>query len=161
MQSLKKWVRTQEVCEYLSLSKTTLWRLISSGDFPKPTKINKMSFWDLEAVEAFMLSRSEGVKMYKESHLLVLKALKQGDKDITALNQGSYKTTRISNIIIELKKWGVMINSIKEKTLSGKWFVRYELTPISKNYKKVDSLIEWIEEINKPQAADKKKGVIL
>lgn len=99
--------------------------------------------------------------MYKESHLLVLKALKRGDKDITALNQGSYKTTRISNIIIELKKWGVMINSIKEKTPSGKWFVRYELTPISKNYKKVDSLIEWIEEINKPQTADKKKGVIL
>lgn len=62
MQSLKKWVRTQEVCEYLSLSKTTLWRLISSGNFPKPTKINKMSFWDLEAVEAFMLSRSEGVE---------------------------------------------------------------------------------------------------
>lgn len=61
MQPLKKWVRTQEVCEYLSLSKTTLWRLISNGNFPKPTKINKMSFWDLEAVESFMLSRSEGV----------------------------------------------------------------------------------------------------
>lgn len=61
MQTFKKWVRTQEVCDYLSLSKTTLWRLISSGDFPKPTKINKMSFWDLEAVEAFMLSKNKEV----------------------------------------------------------------------------------------------------
>lgn len=99
--------------------------------------------------------------MYKESHLLVLKALKRGDRDITALNQGSYKTTRVSNIIIDLKKWGVMINSIKEKAPSGKWFVRYELTPISKNYKKADSLIEWIKEINKLQTASEKKGVIL
>lgn len=60
MESLKKWVRTQEVCEYLSLSKTTLWRLISNGDFPKPIKINKMSFWDLESIETFMKNKSEG-----------------------------------------------------------------------------------------------------
>lgn len=99
--------------------------------------------------------------MSRESHILVLKALRRGDRDITALNQGSYKTTRISNIIIDLKKWGVMINSIKERAPSGKWFARYELTPIPKNYKKVDSLIEWIEEINQPQTQGRKKRGIL
>lgn len=98
--------------------------------------------------------------MNKESHLLVLKALKRGDKDITALNQGSYKTTRISNIIIDLKKWGVMINTIKQIAPSGKWFGRYELASTHKNYQKVDSLIEWIEGINKPQIADKKEVIL-
>lgn len=57
-----KWVRTQEVCEYLSLSKSTLWRLIHNGTFPKPTKINNMSFWNLEVVEAFMLNKSKEVE---------------------------------------------------------------------------------------------------
>lgn len=57
-----KWMRTQEVCEYLSLSKSTLWRLIHNGAFPKPTKINNMSFWNLEVVEAFMLNKSKEVE---------------------------------------------------------------------------------------------------
>lgn len=96
--------------------------------------------------------------MIKESHLLMLRALKRGDKDITALNQGSYKTTRVSNIIMELKNWGVLINSIKENTNSGKWYVRYELAPIPKNYKKVDSLITWIEKINTNKTT-KKRGI--
>lgn len=57
----KKWLRNKEVCEYTSLSKTTIWRLVSNKDFPKPIKIGKMSFWDLEEVEAFMLSKKQEV----------------------------------------------------------------------------------------------------
>ena len=94
----------------------------------------------------------------RESHLLVLKALKEGDSNITALNQGKYKTTRVSNIIIDLRRWGVDITSEWITPPSQKRFVRYTLLQSQENLEKVDSLISRLELIHRLQESKSNKA---
>ena len=72
--------------------------------------------------------------MQKQSLVLVLEALLRGDKNITALNQGNYLTTRLPNIITKLRNaHGLKINTIWERNPnSGKKYGRYELLDSSK-----------------------------
>ena len=38
----------------LPLSHATIWRLVGTGQFPKPFKIGASTMWDLAEVEAFI-----------------------------------------------------------------------------------------------------------
>ena len=57
--TLPKIVRTSEVLEATGLSRTTLWRLVNSGDFPQPLKLSSQARgWRIEDVEAWLEARS-------------------------------------------------------------------------------------------------------
>ena len=47
----KKLLKEKEVCELMSFSKSTLWRMVGRGDFPKPIKfgarITRWNNWEI------------------------------------------------------------------------------------------------------------------
>jgi predicted DNA-binding transcriptional regulator AlpA len=49
------------VLEMIGVSRTTLWRMVQAGTFPRPVRITERNRGDvLEAVEAWMKARTEG-----------------------------------------------------------------------------------------------------
>ncbi len=82
---------------------------------------------------------------YNESTALILKALLRGDDDVTALNGGSYLTTRITNHICKLREDGLQIETEILSNDNGKRFGRYRLIESDQNIKKAIELLETIE----------------
>lgn len=80
-----------------------------------------------------------------ESSSLILKALLRGDNNITALNGGSYLTTRVTNHINGLRDTGVKIETETIRTDSKKWYGRYKLFQTEENIKKATEILEQIE----------------
>ncbi len=91
---------------------------------------------------------------YNESTVLIIKALLEGDENVTALNGGRFLTTRISNHICKLREDGLEIETETLKTDNGKWFGRYKIKNSDLNVKKAISLLESIE----TQLSRKSKG---
>ena len=57
-----RFVRPREVREMIGVSRTTLWRMVQAGAFPKPVRITERSCgYLLEAVEEWMRARAAGV----------------------------------------------------------------------------------------------------
>jgi prophage regulatory protein len=55
-----RFVRTKDVLMMLGVSRTTLWRMVREGRFPRPTLIAKRATGHvLEEVEAWMSARAE------------------------------------------------------------------------------------------------------
>ena len=55
-------LRLHEVLERVGLSKSTLWRYINEGDFPKPIKLGpRASGWIEEEVDDWIASRPRAV----------------------------------------------------------------------------------------------------
>jgi prophage regulatory protein len=55
-----KFVRTKDVLQMLGVSRTTLWRMVQSGAFPKPVLIaSRATGHVLAEVEAWMESRTD------------------------------------------------------------------------------------------------------
>lgn len=53
-------LRVPEVCRLLTCSRTTLWRMVKSGDFPEPLRIGKRGIaWQRKAVEQWMDSAAK------------------------------------------------------------------------------------------------------
>lgn len=44
----------KELCEALSIGKTTLYKKIKTGEFPSPLKDGKMSRWTKEDLEGYI-----------------------------------------------------------------------------------------------------------
>ncbi|WP_124949378.1 helix-turn-helix transcriptional regulator [Sulfuriferula thiophila] len=51
---LSKLLKTNDVLNEFHLSKSTLFRLIKSGQFPAPIKIGGGCFWKADELEAFL-----------------------------------------------------------------------------------------------------------
>ena len=51
MECEKKLLKEKEVCELIGFSKSTLWRMVGRGDFPKPYKfgsrITRWNNWEI------------------------------------------------------------------------------------------------------------------
>lgn len=57
-----RFIRPREVVEMLGVSRTTLWRMVREGSFPKPVRISKGNAgYLLETVEAWMRARVQGL----------------------------------------------------------------------------------------------------
>ena len=55
-----KFVRTKDVLRMLGVSRTTLWRMVQAGEFPRPVVIAwRATGHVLEDVEAWMAARSQ------------------------------------------------------------------------------------------------------
>ena len=56
-----RFVRPREVLEMIGVSRTTLWRMVQSGAFPRPVRITvRNNGFVLEAVEEWMTARTAG-----------------------------------------------------------------------------------------------------
>jgi len=81
------------------------------------------------------------------STLLILKALLQGDENITALDGGRFLTTRITNHICDLRDENLKIETeMLTSPTTGKRYGRYKLTQTDENIRLAIELIEEIEQ---------------
>jgi len=57
-----RFIRTREVLAMIGVGRTTLWKMVQAGDFPRPVRITERSSgYLLEAVEQWMRLRAEGL----------------------------------------------------------------------------------------------------
>jgi len=58
----KKVVNLQEVIATLGISKSTLYRLIGAGHFPKPFKLGmRLNAWRVETIETWLATQGGAV----------------------------------------------------------------------------------------------------
>ncbi|MDR2267919.1 MAG: AlpA family phage regulatory protein [Holosporaceae bacterium] len=50
----KEILNIKEVCEYLSITRTTLWRLEKNPDFPKPIMILSQKKWRKSEIDMYL-----------------------------------------------------------------------------------------------------------
>ena len=57
-----QFIRIRRVLEMIGVSRTTLWRMVQAGTFPRPVRITERNRgYDIETVEAWMTSRTDGI----------------------------------------------------------------------------------------------------
>lgn len=86
-----------------------------------------MSFSNIEAAEKVILG------------------LLAGANDLSALNSGAYLTTRLPNIILDLRNYGLEIDVDFHKTSRGKRYGTYRLKNTKLNYKIAHGLLEYAQ----------------
>jgi hypothetical protein len=55
----RRWVTSNTLRRYIDVSAVTLWRWRQDPTFPPPRVINGRNFYDLPAVEAYLIAKSE------------------------------------------------------------------------------------------------------
>ena len=57
-----QFIRTQQVLRMIGVGRTTLWRMVQDGSFPRPVRVTQRNAgYLLEAVEHWMRTRAEGL----------------------------------------------------------------------------------------------------
>ena len=57
-----RFIRPRQVVEMIGVSRTTLWRMVQAGTFPRPVRITERNCgFLLETVEAWMKARAAGL----------------------------------------------------------------------------------------------------
>jgi prophage regulatory protein len=51
-------MRFPQILKVMPVSKSKFWLMVQKGEFPKPIKIGRSSFWTIEQVQAFIRERS-------------------------------------------------------------------------------------------------------
>ena len=51
-------MRIPQILKVMPVSKSKFWLMVQRGEFPKPIKIGRSSFWTIEQVQAFIRERS-------------------------------------------------------------------------------------------------------
>lgn len=60
---MKRYLRLNQVVEYTSISRATIWRLAASDKFPKPIKTSMgTTVWDIRDIDKFMDGKREVAK---------------------------------------------------------------------------------------------------
>ena len=80
-----------------------------------------------------------------ESTEKVILGLMAGANDLSALNGGAFLTTRLPNIILDLRGAGLEIETELHKTHTGKRFGIYRLVDSKVNYQKTHELLEYVQ----------------
>ena len=52
-------MRIPQILKMMPISKSKFWLMVQKGEFPKPIKIGRSSFWTIEQVQAFIRERSD------------------------------------------------------------------------------------------------------
>jgi prophage regulatory protein len=50
-------IRIPQILKLMPVSKSKFWLMVQKGEFPKPIKIGRSSFWTVEQVQAFIGER--------------------------------------------------------------------------------------------------------
>jgi len=62
-----QFIRIRQVFEMLGVSRTTLWRMVQAGAFPRPVRITERNRgYPRETVEAWMKARTDGTPLAAE-----------------------------------------------------------------------------------------------
>lgn len=59
-------IRIPQILKVMPVSKSKFWLMVQKGEFPKPIKIGRSSFWTIEQVQDFIknkASKSESKKL--------------------------------------------------------------------------------------------------
>ncbi|MGV0981419.1 MAG: helix-turn-helix transcriptional regulator [Polynucleobacter sp.] len=51
-------MRIPQILKVMPVSKSKFWLMVQKGEFPKPIKIGRSSFWTIEQVQTFIRERS-------------------------------------------------------------------------------------------------------
>jgi len=51
-------MRIPQILKVMPVSKSKFWLMVQKGEFPKPIKIGRSSFWTIEQVQVFIRERS-------------------------------------------------------------------------------------------------------
>ncbi|QKM61043.1 hypothetical protein DN92_08400 [Polynucleobacter arcticus] len=51
-------MRIPQILKMMPISKSKFWLMVQKGEFPKPIKIGRSSFWTIEQVQAFIREKS-------------------------------------------------------------------------------------------------------
>ena len=51
-------MRIPQILEVMPISKSKFWLMVQKGEFPKPIKIGRSSFWTIEQVQTFIRERT-------------------------------------------------------------------------------------------------------
>lgn len=63
-----RFIRTRQVLEMIGVGRTTLWKMVQAGSFPRPVRITERSSgYLLDAVEQWMRLRAQGLPWQPES----------------------------------------------------------------------------------------------
>ncbi len=87
--------------------------------------------------------------LYSKSNLLILNDLILKQTKMTAYSMSKYKTTRLSNHIHQLRKYGIGIKTIINNTDNKKWFGSYELIQDKQNIRLATNLRDTIKQKHK------------
>lgn len=55
----KTLLRMKHLTDKLSLSKSTIWLWIRNNEFPKPNKVNGVSFWKADTIDKWIEEHTE------------------------------------------------------------------------------------------------------
>ena len=50
-------MRMPQILKVMPVSKSKFWLMVQKGEFPKPIKIGRSSFWTIEQVQAYLRER--------------------------------------------------------------------------------------------------------
>ena len=56
-------MRIPQILKVMPVSKSKFWLMVQKGEFPKPIKIGRSSFWTIEQVQAFIKDKAEQRKI--------------------------------------------------------------------------------------------------
>ncbi|MBU3548248.1 AlpA family transcriptional regulator [Polynucleobacter sp. P1-05-14] len=56
-------MRIPQILKMMPISKSKFWLMVQKGEFPKPIKIGRSSFWTFEQVQTFIKDKAEHRKI--------------------------------------------------------------------------------------------------
>ena len=63
-----RFIRTRQVLEMIGVGRTTLWKMVQAGSFPRPVRITERSSgYLLDSVEEWMRLRAQGLPWQPEA----------------------------------------------------------------------------------------------
>jgi prophage regulatory protein len=54
-------MRIPQILKVMPVSKSKFWLMVQKGEFPKPIKIGRSSFWTIEQVQSFIRDKVDQV----------------------------------------------------------------------------------------------------
>jgi prophage regulatory protein len=54
-------MRIPQILKVMPVSKSKFWLMVQKGEFPKPIKIGRSSFWTIEQVQSFIQDKVDQV----------------------------------------------------------------------------------------------------
>jgi prophage regulatory protein len=54
-------MRIPQILKVMPVSKSKFWLMVQKGEFPKPIKIGRSSFWTIEQVQSFIRERTDNI----------------------------------------------------------------------------------------------------
>ncbi len=52
-------MRIPQILKVMPVSKSKFWLMVQKGEFPKPIKIGRSSFWTVKQVQSFIQEKAE------------------------------------------------------------------------------------------------------